>query len=1673
MGKRLTSLLVIVAAMLFTLPVSAQNNPLLKSKVGARKSFAKVVYPGMATKAKMLKLRAEDKANNLIQVVENDRIAKAQVVEKMTKEILKPANEDILTLKEVVGPNAKAMNATNLRNPMMLLQVPFTGIKKAGEVIDENGIITSPEEGEHKFYTRAGTCYYVSGQSIYSGTQSGDVEIVECEDGTVYIKNIVSRYEQGSWAKGTKEGNTITIPARQPLAYSSNYDATLSLRWVMFDAEGNASAADSHAESFTFTIDGDVISLEGTAPFDGANDVFVMGVVWDDDNSFSGYADAESVWTLDETYEPPSIELVELPEGVTVEDWYTSYDGGKGNAKVAFSGDEVYVSGIFKNFPNSWIKGTIDGTTATFASIQFLGKYSNYDIFATGSDGEVLEDFIMTYDADAKQLVAKNALLANASDSRVYYLEWFDNLLIQAEAFPEDPAVTGEPVDVLPYTNDFADEAAFAEFGVIDYNEDGKTWTFADGGVYYTYNSSADGDDWLISPPIKLEAGKLYHFAIDAKAGLSSYPERFEVMMGKEAKTSALRTEVIASTDITSDAFSTFENENVSVDEDGYYHFGIHCISNADQYRLYVDNFLVELSAQATAPAAVTDFTVVPFEDGTIGATISFIAPTVNIDGSDITESLAKIDVLRDGNVIESFENVAPGTPLTFDDDDASLTIGNHKYQVIPYNAEGPGQKSEEIIVRLTGIMSVPYFVDFSASGAFETYTVIDANDDGSTWSLNNNAASYLYSSSNAADDYLVSSPIRLEAGKHYHITLSANCNGYNERMEVLLGKEPTVEGLNVTIMDPVEVSNETSEDFDSDFQVDEDGSYCFAVHAISDPDQWRLYVTTISIDVLSPTQPDVVTEFEVVPGEKGALSATVNCVAPEKNLEGGDIEGNLTIAVLRDGAVIGNVDDVLPGSPVSFVDDDISATGTYSYQAYAINANGEVGLKCAAVSVFLGPDLPMAVEDLSIQDQLGNVLFSWDEVGEVGQNGGYVNPDEVKYSIWSVEWETSWIWTYPVYVEKLGEVTGEGEVSVNLDLSEGSEQELKDFGILVENDLTGDEPVEGSVISLCFGPAYEMPFEEHVAGGSISYPTWQVKSSGEYLNAYLWEDSSDGDGSALALVSEDVEGGYVALATGKIALNNATNPVLTFDYLRPDNLADFQIVIGQPNADGTVIEQVFPVGDDWQSAKVELKDFASANYVQIMFMASFDGEGYIALDNIMVYDQLEDNLVVGLNAPKSVVAGKSVPVTITVRNMGSNVAEDYTVMLTAGDEEIEINEPVEAINPMETMTFTAEFAPSIFAEAGDVTLRAEAVYEYDLADEDNVYEAIVTVKEPSVPAPLSLSAVANGSKAELEWTVAEVGEPTELTESFEDTEAFPAWSLGGIDADNQTGAFGDWTVYDGNNMGVYGFDGINIPNMGPDYPAAWQVINSEAGNEFYSTFSSSYSAVTGEQFLWSICPVDESHAPEADHWLISPELPGIAQTISLQAKQISTIDDTAQGFYGLESFEVLASSTDSEIGSFTKVSDNQISSADWAEFTADLPEGTKFFAIRHNSTDIFGLLIDDIVYSAAGGSTATGFNIYVDEVLVGAVEGGVLTYVTNELPIGEHKVSVTALYGSNESLPVDAIVVIEVPTAIEEVINAEGLMNIFNLNGVKVQGETKHLQKGTYIINNKKVVVK
>ena len=195
------------------------------------------------------------------------------------------------------------------------------------------------------------------------------------------------------------------------------------------------------------------------------------------------------------------------------------------------------------------------------------------------------------------------------------------------------------------------------------------------------------------------------------------------------------------------------------------------------------------------------------------------------------------------------------------------------------------------------------------------------------------------------------------------------------------------------------------------------------------------------------------------------------------------------------------------------------------------------------------------------------------------------------------------------------------------------------------------------------------------------------------------------------------------------------------------------------------------------------------------------------------------------------------------------------------------------------------------------------------------------------------------------------------VTETFDDESVFPAFGLGGITATQHTGAFGEWTLYDGNGMKVYGLTDIEYENKYE--PSAWMVFNRAKTNPVHGDGKSH----SGHQCMMSIVPV-ENHVPATtDHWLISPELSGEAQTITFYARQLTTQ-------YGNEKYEVLASSTNNDPTSFLIVgSTREITGEDWQEVSVTLPAGAKYFAIRHISYDIFGLMVDDITYEPKGSS--------------------------------------------------------------------------------------------------------
>ena len=69
----------------------------------------------------------------------------------------------------------------------------------AGEQVDEHGIIVQPGEGVRKVYTRSGRCIRDVNHEVMSDIdQSGTIQIVESEDGTVYTFHL----RDAKWANG-------------------------------------------------------------------------------------------------------------------------------------------------------------------------------------------------------------------------------------------------------------------------------------------------------------------------------------------------------------------------------------------------------------------------------------------------------------------------------------------------------------------------------------------------------------------------------------------------------------------------------------------------------------------------------------------------------------------------------------------------------------------------------------------------------------------------------------------------------------------------------------------------------------------------------------------------------------------------------------------------------------------------------------------------------------------------------------------------------------------------------------------------------------------------------------------------------------------------------------------------------------------------------------------------------------------------------------------------------------------------------------------------------------------------------------------------------------------------------------------------------------------------------
>lgn len=242
-----------------------------------------------------------------------------------------------------------------------------------------------------------------------------------------------------------------------------------------------------------------------------------------------------------------------------------------------------------------------------------------------------------------------------------------------------------------PYSESFESESFLNDYTIIDVNNDGVTWAPYLGSVQVSYNSSEAMNDWLITPALALEGGKVYNFSIEVLTGSSSFEETFEVMYGKDKTPEAMTGTIIERTSVAHTVYKNYSG-TLTPTESGTYYIGIHGCSAADMLSISLKNLSVGEAKGASAPAAPLILKIESWTNGELKANITLEAPSQNLDGEELTE-LKSVKVMRDGTLVKTFSNPTPGSKLVFTDEVPACA--RYTYSAIAVNGSGESPASE------------------------------------------------------------------------------------------------------------------------------------------------------------------------------------------------------------------------------------------------------------------------------------------------------------------------------------------------------------------------------------------------------------------------------------------------------------------------------------------------------------------------------------------------------------------------------------------------------------------------------------------------------------------------------------------------------------------------------------------------------------------------------------------------------------------------------------------------------------------------------------------------------------------------------------------------------------------------------------------------------------------
>jgi hypothetical protein len=962
---------------------------------------------------------------------------------------------------------------------------------------------------------------------------------------------------------------------------------------------------------------------------------------------------------------------------------------------------------------------------------------------------------------------------------------------------------------------------------------------------------------------------------------------------------------------------------------------------------------------------------------------VTWDVPTIGTNGLDLTANELSYEVYLNGSLL--------GTTTT---NEMAVTLPTERIHsniasVVAIYHDLRSETGYSNRVTSGEYLSVPVLIVPEDEDQY-LVTIIDANDDGSTWHYDAARVGWTsdWNYSNAADDWLIMPPINFDdPSVLYEVGMDVLTNANRtECFEMWIGSTPNPSEMTKVFEGSVNSyeHNKQAVTF-SDF-VGAHGINYIAIHAVSPKNLYFMTVSNIFVrkSSSSTNAPVAVSDLVVTPGANGSLTCSASFTMPTKSIAETTFDADAEISVKIENITNATMPSVtVVGHPGETKTAEFTAASGKNEIRFTSYYGSNKGYN-ESYTFWAGPDVPSPVKNMKakLTDNPLKSDFTWEAPDSIGKNGGWVNMSDIRYYYYYTDENSSW---------KLGGQVPEDGFYYTL--SDGTAPMYLTLGV-VTNTAVGTNTNIQTASVIC-GTPYTLPMYEDFADGTTYSPVVSEDPTDEYTarcgfanpKSLSADYATESNRSMVIMPSSGATGperGQIYLPL--FSTLNIPNPNITF-YAVIDNGVTaptdvYAVAYGiEPVKIGSFSKST--PGNGWTRLSFNLPEqFANRAWVEIYFDAQVDTENpYMIVDRYCIKQNYDSDLMVNsFVADSNYPLGEDIILEAEVSNYGNSatVVPQAQVTVTQNGETIAT---LTAANAGETIALDGK-ATIEFTLTPTIDMMGDLEFALNLNAGDNnpandTATSSTTIVKGNATVVVDLEASRmddneNRDNILLTWT------PPSMfngTESFEDELSFATGKR-----------IADFINIDKDGCQTYGWESWDFPHE--EEPHAFIVFDS-TWEDIPSGSRSLLSAHSGTKFLLALSPLNYI---SANDWLISPKIEG-GSTVSFYLNQLSNQ-------YGNDLVGVYYSTTDNDTGSFQLLGYKAKSTVEWEKIEYTLPEDATYFAIRYYSTDTFGIMIDDISYTPLGGvQTLVGFDIERDGEVIKSASEELFNYTDTGAP--------------------------------------------------------------------------